>query len=358
MNWLERVLKEPYLWDYLQTVTKPIVLYGMGNGAEEILDRCEALQIPVHGIFASDEFVRGQTFRGFPVKTYGEIKAELGDFVVLLAFASERPEILQRFFHLAQQQETYAPHLPLFGDNDLVTPHWVREHAGVLQHVYENLADDKSRSVMQDILSYKLSGKLSFLQETTSRREDLETLFTFGKEECYADLGAYTGDTLTEFLELIGGCYQHMYAVEPDPKNFKKLRVFAEQQALSRITLCPKSIWAQDMPLRFAARGGRMSALASDGENATEGVSLDSLVGENHLTYVKMDVEGAEKEALYGGSGVIRREKPKLLVAGYHFDDDLWELPLSIWALVPEYKLYLRRHPYVPCWEINFFATL
>ncbi len=358
MNWLDTVLTEPYLWDYLPTVEKPIVLYGMGNGAEAILDRCAALCIPIQGIFASDEFVRGQKFRGFSVKTYGEIKQELRDMVVLVAFASERPEILQRFFQLAQQQETYAPHLPLFGDRDLVTPHWIREHAGVLQHVYENLADDKSRQVMQNILCYKLSGKLSYLRDTTSRREDLETLFTFGKEECYADLGAYTGDTLTEFLELTRGTYQHMYAVEPDPKNFKKLRAFVERQGLSRITLCPKSIWAQDMVLHFAARGGRMSALAQDGETLAEAVSLDSLVGKNPLTYVKMDVEGAEKEALYGSRAVICREKPKLLVAGYHFDNDLWELPLVIWNLVPEYKLYLRRHPYVPCWEINFFATL
>ena len=135
MTTIEALEQEPFLWDYLPRVEKPIVLYGMGNGADAILDRCAALGIPVAGVFASDEFVRGQEFRGYKVKTYKEMKAELGSFVILIAFASERPEILRRFFHLAREQETYAPHLPLFGDSRVVTPGWIRENRGVLELV-------------------------------------------------------------------------------------------------------------------------------------------------------------------------------------------------------------------------------
>ena len=163
MKNLEALDQEPYLWEYLQTVQKPIVLYGMGNGADAILDRCAQLNIPVAGVFASDEFVRGQEFRGYKVKTYKEMQAEWGSFVILIAFASERPEILRRFFHLAEEQETYAPHLPLFGDTTVVTPSWIRENRGVLERVYGKLADDASRQVMEDILRYKLTGKLDFL---------------------------------------------------------------------------------------------------------------------------------------------------------------------------------------------------
>ena len=150
MTTIEALEQEPFLWDYLPRVEKPIVLYGMGNGADAILDRCAALGIPVAGVFASDEFVRGQEFRGYKVKTYKEMKAELGSFVILIAFASERPEILRRFFHLAREQETYAPHLPLFGDSRVVTPGWIRENRGVLERVYEKLADDASRQVMEE----------------------------------------------------------------------------------------------------------------------------------------------------------------------------------------------------------------
>ena len=127
---------------------------------------------------------------------------------------------------------------------------------------------------------------------------------------------------------------------------------------LGRCRLCPEGIWAQTAQLPFAARGGRMSALEQEGKKEVLVTCLDDLVGEAPLTYIKMDVEGVEKEALDGGARVIRRCRPKMLLAGYHHDDDLWEIPLEVWNLVPEYRIYLRRHPYVPCWEINFFATV
>lgn len=57
-----------------------------------------------------------------------------------------------------------------------------------------------------------------------------------------------------------------------------------------------------------------------------------------------MDIEGAEKSALIGGADLIRREQPKLAICVYHRISDLWELPLLMHKLEPEYKLYLRHH--------------
>lgn len=346
------------LWQYLKKQTRPIVLYGMGNGADAILDRLDRLDIPVNAVFASDEFVRGQVFRGFPVLTYAKVHAAYPDAIVLIAFASERPEILARFFAISRQHETYAPHLPLFGDESVVSPAWLLAHETELEAVYERLADSKSRRVFCDILDYKLSGKLTYLEGVSRRWDDLLTLFSWSDRERYVDLGAYNGDTLREFLALTDGQYEHLDAVEPDPKNFKKLRIFVESQQIRKCALHQKAIWSGMTSLPLAAKGGRMSYLAQTGKTVTEGVSLDEIVGKKRVTYIKMDVEGAEKEALLGGAESIHTWHPKMLIAGYHHDDDLWRLPLSIWQLVPEYRIYLRRHPYVPCWEINFFCTI
>lgn len=354
---LESIAQEPLLWAHLTQTTKPIVLYGMGNGADQILDLCQELSIPVAGIFASDEFVRGQEFRGFTVKKYAEIQKELGDFIILIAFASERPEILERFFHLAQLHETYAPHLPLLDEVKLVDEQWIRLYHRELAAVYENLADDLSRQVFQDILRYKLTGSLKYLQNVTQRREDLTTLLPLGPEESYLDLGAYNGDTLTEFLELTNHHYQHIYAVEPDPKNFRKLRHYVEEEQLRNCSLFQKGIWRREGEHSFQAKGGRMSALVSYGTDEVPLTTIDAISDGKPITYIKMDVEGAEKEALEGGAATIARCQPQLLLAGYHYEMDLFALPLKLWELVPEYKIYLRRHPYVPCWEINFFVT-
>jgi FkbM family methyltransferase len=346
------------LWQHLQQTKKPIVLYGMGNGADEILDRCELLGIPVAGVFASDDFARHQTFRGFTVCRYDEIVKKYPDCLVLIAFASERPEILERFFRIAAERETYAPHLPLFGDLSVVSPSWLLDHETQLQDTWELLADQQSRRVMEDILDYKLSGKLDYLEAVSQRREDLETLFMFSDKETYLDLGAYRGDTVEEFLSLTEGRYDHIYAVEPDPKNFQKLQRFVEENQISKCSLIHSGIWKEEGRLSFAEKGGRMSFLDAQAETDIPVTTIDRILDGHPVSYIKMDVEGAEMEALAGGAEAIKNYRPKLLIAGYHHDDDLWKIPLCLKRLCPEYRIYLRRHPYVPCWEINFFAFL
>ncbi len=346
------------VWERLKETTKPIVLYGMGNGADRILDKCLALDIPVAGVFASDEFVRGQTFRSYKVERYRDIESKYKDFVIVIAFASERQSILAKFFRLAKEQETYAPHVAIFHGDTLISPNWLREQENRLAEVYANLADDLSRQVFADVLNYKISGKMCYLERVTDRRQDITSLFTFTEKECYGDLGAYKGDTIQEFLTLTGARYEHIYALEPDKKNYAKLREFAEREQISKLTLINSAVWSESGEQSFCQRGGRMSSLDTKGGEMVPVLALDDIEKSRHFTYLKFDVEGAEQEALTGAGRILAEEGPKLLVAAYHHDADLWELPELINLLNPRYNIYLRRHPYVPCWEINIFAII
>ena len=78
------------LWEKLRRTEKKIVLYGMGNGADKILDVCAKKSIPVQGVFASDGFRTGKQFRGMTVESRRDILDRFGreNTVVLLAFAS------------------------------------------------------------------------------------------------------------------------------------------------------------------------------------------------------------------------------------------------------------------------------
>lgn len=353
---LDFVMETKTVWQNLKGTDKPIVLYGMGNGADRILDRCLAEGIVVSGVFASDAFVRGQTFRSYPVCKYADIVKQFGDFVVVIAFASESPLVLENFYELAIKHETYAPHVAIFAGDDIVSFPWLQVHAQQLQLVYDNLADGRSREVFADILNYKISGKLEYLQHSTSQRQDdLIELLDFGEEEVYVDLGAYDGDTIREFLRLTGGAYSQIFALEPDKKNFVKLERFIAQEQLPRVTLLNKGIWHEPGIQNFFQRGGRMSSLSTEGKTSIEVDSLDHILGTESVSYIKMDVEGAEAETIIGGRAHLAMYMPKLFVAAYHRDDDLWKLPQLLWNIAP-YKLYLRKHPYIPCWEINFIA--
>lgn len=355
---LDFVKEKLSVWDRLRQTDKPIVLYGMGNGADKIIDWCEQHKVQVSAVFASDGFVRNQQFRGFTVCSYHDVLEKFGDnILIVIAFASELPEVLARFQQLASKHEVVAPHLPLFSETELVSSAWLRQYAEQLQKVYGRLGDELSRKVFAAALNYKLSGDIKYLFDCESQRQaDLRQLFTFTEQETYLDLGAYNGDTVQEFLQLVHGRYKQIVAVEPDRRNFKKLERLTKMlpQGFAAVQ---KGIWQQPGEMWFSDSGGRQSTLLAAHKKQVPVDSVDHLGGGLDVSYIKMDVEGAEKEALAGGLQTIKRCRPKILLAAYHYDNDLFQLPLILWEMVPEYKIYLRKHPYVPCWELNYFAV-
>ena len=116
-------------------------------------------------------------------------------------------------------------------------------------------------------------------------------------------------------------------------------------------------IWNSVGELSFSDSGGRQSTFVGASKRVVPVTTIDAVASGRPISYIKMDVEGAEVQALAGGVRTITQYKPKLFVAAYHYDVDLFRLPQLIWQLVPDYKVYLRKHPYVPAWELNFIAV-
>ena len=83
--------------------------------------------------------------------------------------------------------------------------------------------------------------------------------------------------------------------------------------------------------------------------------ALDNIINEK-ITFIKMDIEGAEKKAITGAENLIKRYKPKLYICAYHRNEDAFALPILIKSICPDYKIYYRHHPYIPAWESNFYC--
>ncbi len=339
---------------------KPLVLYGMGDGADKLLSQLQRLGLRPAGIFASDEFVRGQYFAGLPVLTYQQAKKSFGDMVVLVCFGTERPEVLANIERIATEQELYAPHLPLFGDSLLDEDFW-RQNQEALAAAAEVWADSASRAVYINYLSYMWTGRIDFLQKISSSRQAAWQLLALQPYETYLDLGAYDGDTVREFASSVQGSWRKIWALEPDKKNFAKLQ--AGLVGLPNTQAWRAAVYQTSGELNFSELAGRNSSL-QDGQHcrklrAVWGISLDDLQREylqEIPTFIKMDIEGAEEKALLGGQKVLKA-RPKLAVAAYHRTEDIFRLPLLIKRLNPNYQLYLRHHPYIPGWETNIYAV-
>ena len=113
----------------------------------------------------------------------------------------------------------------------------------------------------------------------------------------------------------------------------------------------------------FYNKAGRSSSFTDNISEQTKGkgyetdaITVDSMLDGKPATLIKYDVEGAEREALLGSEQTIRRYKPRLIVSVYHRVGDMIELPLLIHEMNPDYKFYLRHHPYIPAWDTNIYC--
>ena len=348
---MEFVTEQQFIWEYLSQVKKPIVLYGMGDGCEKLLRACTRFKIPVSGIFASDEYVRGHSFHGFPVLRYDEARKTFGEMVILLAFAVFEPRLTEKIKRIAKENELYAPDVPLFGEG-LFDRSYLEAHRAELETVYRLLADETSRTVFRSVLNYKVSGKPEYLWNCETSVKEAYYILTLGPRECYADLGAYNGDTIQEFLKVVGNRYHRIFAFEPNPKNYKKL--LRSCQGIQDLQLFQTAAWNRKVSLPFRLKAGRSSAFDPLEAGRVEADSVDHLIKEP-LTFVKLDVEGAERKALEGCREQIRYFKPKLAVSAYHRNEDLFSLVFQILSLRPDYRVFLRHHPYVPAWDTLYY---
>ena len=346
------------LWDYLTTTKKPILMYGMGNGADKILSVCQQYGIPISDFFASDGFVRGHSFHGKVVLSYSEAKEKYGSFIVLLSFASSLPDVLDTIHRVAEENELYAPDVPVFG-NTLFNMDFFKRHEEQLDTVCSLLADEESRHTLRSIIEYKLSGRIDVLDACEADEETVtRKLLSPDTIKSYVDLGAYNGDTIKKLIPLAPNL-SHALAMEPDRRNFRKLSEYAMTLSDNiKVEPLPIAAWDKREVLSMDASGNRNANLSGGGKKAVEvdADALDNVIGALQPDYIKYDVEGSEWQALEGSRKTIATYRPRLLVSLYHRSEDLFALPTLLREICPDYKLYLRKLRYIPAWDVNLYA--
>ncbi len=351
---LDYFLNKKSCWEFLQETKKPIFIYGMGDGCLKILKRFEAFDIKPEGIFASDEFVRGHSFEGYLVKKLSDVEAQFDDFVIVLAFAAGYTELVEKIKSIATKHTLLAPDVPVVDDGTLFDKDFLRDNFDKFEAVFNKLSDEISKSVFKNVIEYKITGDITKLLECqTDALEAYENIIK-PQNEIYVDLGAYTGDTVKEMLLYSNGSYDKIYALEPNNRNFRKLTETTE--GMENVYLFKSASWNEDTTLFFSKGGGRMAKVSDKGVE-TDARSVDSILDGQKATYIKYDVEGAEKQAIEGTENTIRNFKPKLNIAVYHRNEDMFAIPLQILSINPDYKLYMRHFEYIPAWDTNLYCV-
>lgn len=211
-----------------------------------------------------------------------------------------------------------------------------------IKNVINLLADDKSIKTYENILKYKATHERKYLRTKIISKNQYfpRDIISLSTNEVFVDGGGYTGDTMKVFFSKVGICKKY-FAFEPETKNFEKLKKRSAQ--FQNVKIYKIGLGSCECNLSFQACEKSSSRLVENGNEIIKVNALDNII-DCKVTYIKMDIEGAEYEAILGARRLIEKYNPKLAISIYHLKEDYIRIPLLIHELVPEYKLYIRHH--------------
>ncbi len=177
-------------------------------------------------------------------------------------------------------------------------------------------------------------------------REQYFDLEAFRKDsrERFADCGALDGKTSLYFYEWYRDSADKIWLFEPDKYSVEKCRQNMRDIGFHNYEIFENAVYSSKTELHFDSAGNGMSSISAKGDTIVNAISLDEAIGEESPSFIKMDIEGAELEALKGAKNIIQKYAPKLAVCVYHKPEDMEEIPQLLLEYNPNYRFYLRHY--------------
>ncbi len=340
---------------------KCIIIYGAGGCGKWFLDLLSEYSVMVTAFFDSDPEKWNTSINGIPVYSPAKNPIADEDALIIIALRSIRAqrEVLRKLEVLG------------FGHQILYSNIWnnffshpkadIRKLFDIekLALAANLLKDKKSAIVFADAVKF-YTGHDHEMDDNPEQGhqyfpDDVPLKQDFS---CVIDCGAYTGDTIAQLYSTFGRVNE-IIAFEPDTENFQRLCQNIgdnHKKICKQLLLYPCGVWSQTKQMRFSNGLDAGSAINPYGESINQFVALDDIIFNVSPTFVKMDVEGAEVDALKGAKGLICKAKPDLAICLYHKINHLWEITLLVHSWSLGYDFYIRQHDYTM--ELVMYATV
>ncbi|MBN2530510.1 MAG: FkbM family methyltransferase [Deltaproteobacteria bacterium] len=337
------------------------LIYGAGKTGQKVLQAISSYDSTVAAFI--DEYSNQTQIQGIPVLRLSEAKdkTEYLEYPVIVSVFNPKAdmrEIVEKISESGFENviDFYAFYKQ-YGE-DIGTLYWLSTSEKMLNAVSTTtvrklFADQKSIDLFDCILNVRTTYSFDSLPLPDECPQYCPQDIDFPYDVIqFADCGAFTGDSIAAVVSHFST--DSYFCFEPDYENFKGLQIEAAKTALEKsvnFILMPCGVWSKNKVLKFCSDSAS-GTIATDGDVTIQCVALDNVFFGKTPNYIKMDVEGAELFALQGAEKIIRETKPALAICVYHKPEDLWDIPLYIHKLNPEYKFYLRQY------EFNLFDTV
>lgn len=337
-----------------------IVLYGAGLTGRTILKKLLANNI--RPLFIVDDTLskQGTFLEGVLIKPVSSLQELSKPFALIVTMMNPEMDFSSLRKHL---QAKGIEHVFSFLELSYVFPkdmlpyfHFdtresLLKDSNDIKRAFELFSEPLSQQVFLNNLSFRL--KLDFDSLQPGDKDDYfpETITEIPVNAIFFDCGAFDGDTIRSFINK-SEQFGRIYAFEPDPGNFNKLLDYCsglEKELSEKIYVLNNGLGSCHQFLRFNSLSNMASSISEDGDCVIQTVNLDDLfypMLENHQgpIFIKMDIEGAEPEALIGCKELISKRSPALAISIYHNPNDLWSIPLYLNSINPAYRYLLRQH--------------
>ena len=213
--------------------------------------------------------------------------------------------------------------------------------------VYNLLEDEKSKNIYLNIIvRLCIPYQYHYYYEIEDNKQYYFNNFKFAENEVYLDAGVCDGKNVLDFFKFVKGKYEHIYGFEADKSNYELSKKNLEKYNLYNFELIQGALYSKKGYLSFfSSKKTGKKGNAHVQENGD--IIVKAYIGDDLIklpTFIKMDIEGSEKDALLGLKNIIEKKSPKLAICIYHFQEDFWEIPILINNLNPNYKLAIRNH--------------
>jgi len=320
--------------DYINAREEGIILFGASSYADLFLNKLNN-KFNVKYFIDNDIKKQGKEFNGYIVNPVEIVKNTTSDDVIVIVSIYWK-EMLAQLKELGFEGQVYSfMHLQK-RFSEFKEVEILKEKLLALRGILE---DEKSKEILDKIV-YKRENEISDYSDICeSDQYFCKDIIKPDENEVFIDGGAFDAATVCEVIEFEGNKFKKIYSFEPVKEMFDKID---KTQFDDRVEFYNYALWDKKEKLHMIE--SEAGSLVFEGGNVSiECIALDEFIDEK-VTFIKMDIEGSEMEALRGAKNIILRDKPKLAICLYHKPDDLWEIPLWVKELVPEYKIYIRHH--------------
>jgi FkbM family methyltransferase len=354
-NLLKACQKNSELEILKKTLQSPIVIYGAGVIAKEIISKLSKI-ITIAAVADQNSEILGSEIQGIKILSLDEAINLYGkDHLFVVSVIRNYKQIECNLKKQGCKIITYF--LPMFWIfHKKILPYYnldlpvnIYDQKTNVVKAYYLFDDDESRAeyIFQLNLMISLDERDAPPADFLENQYFDEKIINLNNNEEFVDCGSYTGDTIESFLQRTENNFKAIYAFEPDQKNLKELRAMSYRisgNKKSKFHLYDCGVGAVNETVRFSSFGNESSHISDSGEIEVKISKLDDIMHQFHPTFIKMDIEGAELDALEGAISTIQRCFPKMAICTYHRQNHLWEIPLFLKAIYPAYRIYLRRY--------------